>query len=94
MNVLYNNMYQDFIFKYNADLKYLVKRFLCKDEKIILVDLDKYDKCKDIKKSILLTQVKRLPDYARSKVTDLQSSKEQFDIVAIRHLGLCLISYL
>ena len=92
MNVLCDNIYQNFIDKYYDDFVFLAKRFHTNNENVLFVDMDTYKRCNEIKSSVFLSPIKNLPDYARSKVTEIRNSADSSIVLAINHLGLCLIT--
>jgi len=87
---LVSNLYLDFMKEYKSRLVQI-----CTQNKIhnsiILLDFDVFSENGDFEKSLYFCTKCKFPEYARNKIEEFQISGKQ-NIVALKHIGLCLIA--
>ena len=89
---LANNMYVDFMNQHKNRLKQFQNEvdIMSVDELVLLVDFDNYIQYNDVDNALFVCAKQKLPDYAISKIEGSKQKK----MIALKHVGLCLVTEL
>lgn len=84
---MFENVYKRFFDKQRYMLKLLLSDIDLFDQ-ILLIDFDYYCTFKDMRNSLYICDISRLPTYAKEKL----EKANRFEVVCLKHCGLCMVT--